>query len=258
MPPLISALCPTYARPPHYLWLLEESVYWFLRQDWPAKELLILNDDPGQVLVCDSPGVRVLNLPVRCPSLGAKYQLLLEAAKGEYAMLWEDDDVSLPHRMRQAAEHLRTEFDFWNPQSSFFQPGATAPVFKNHSHGVCLNASAFRTAKFRGAYPAKRVIDGNPWVAAGHANQDAIADSWAKENLRWNRDTLIGKPELWSFVYRFGVTPCHFSGMATAENAESVWRAHPGGKPGTYFIEPKMRMDYGIECAKVVGDLTPC
>lgn len=246
--PLISALCPTHARAPAYLWMLEECVYWFTQQDWPNKELIIANDDPGQALICKTPGVRVLNYPTRFESLGAKYRAMLEAAKGEYAMCWEDDDVNLPHRMRQAAEHLGSDFDFWNPQSSFYQSGRDGQIHTGHPHGVCMNCSAFRAKAFRGIYPGKAIVNGNVFVASGHVNQDAIADGWAKQNLRWNQATLIAKPKQWSYVYRFGVTGNHFSGQATVENAEQVWRSQMPGVPGVYEIVPRMRLDYVALC----------
>ena len=39
-----SAVLPTYNRPPDQQWLVEEAIESFLRQDYPDKELLVLND----------------------------------------------------------------------------------------------------------------------------------------------------------------------------------------------------------------------
>ena len=54
-PPLVSCIMPTYGRP----LCVAESVALFLAQDYPAKELLIGNDCPGQSLLAELPGVRV-------------------------------------------------------------------------------------------------------------------------------------------------------------------------------------------------------
>jgi cellulose synthase/poly-beta-1,6-N-acetylglucosamine synthase-like glycosyltransferase len=66
---LVSCVCPTYNRPPHYHHLLEEAIESFLRQDYPNKELIVLNDCPGQELICDGPGVRVVNVGERFLSI---------------------------------------------------------------------------------------------------------------------------------------------------------------------------------------------
>jgi len=68
----VSCICATYNRSPQHQWLLEEAVESFLRQDYSEKELIILNDCPGQELVCDAPGVVVINIPRRFHSHGEK------------------------------------------------------------------------------------------------------------------------------------------------------------------------------------------
>jgi len=61
--PLISCICPTYNRLPKYQFLLEESIESFLRQDYPNKESIVLNDTPGQELRCEANGVTIVNVP---------------------------------------------------------------------------------------------------------------------------------------------------------------------------------------------------
>src|SRR5215203_4271785 len=76
--PLVSCICATYNRPPSHQHLIEEAIESFLRQDYPNKELIIVNDAAGQELVCDAPGVRTFNVSERFPNLGEKYNYAVD------------------------------------------------------------------------------------------------------------------------------------------------------------------------------------
>ena len=67
--PLVSCICPTYNRPPSHKYLVEEAIESFLRQTYPNKEMVVVNDCPGQDLLCDAPDVRVVNVPERFPTI---------------------------------------------------------------------------------------------------------------------------------------------------------------------------------------------
>jgi cellulose synthase/poly-beta-1,6-N-acetylglucosamine synthase-like glycosyltransferase len=45
---LVSCVCPTHNRPPHYQYLLEEAVESFLRQDYPNKEMIVSTTAPDK------------------------------------------------------------------------------------------------------------------------------------------------------------------------------------------------------------------
>ena len=77
--PLISCVMPTYGRPNY----VDEAVGMFVQQDYPAKELVILNDCPGQVFHSDRADVRVINYDTRFPTLGEKRNVSIEIAQGE-------------------------------------------------------------------------------------------------------------------------------------------------------------------------------
>lgn len=93
----VSCLCLTHGRP----WLLAEAVESFRRQRLGGltAELLIVNDCPEQVVVCDVPGVVVVNVSKWVPDLSTKTNYALVWASGRYACLWDDDDISLPDRI---------------------------------------------------------------------------------------------------------------------------------------------------------------
>ncbi len=101
--PLVSCIMPTYGRADY----VAESVAMFLAQDYPAKELIILNDCPGQTLSGDFPGVRIVNAPERWTTLGEKRNAAIEFATGEFIAVWDDDDVYLPWRLSFSLERIQ-------------------------------------------------------------------------------------------------------------------------------------------------------
>lgn len=114
--PLVSCIMPTFGRPK----LVPESVAMFLEQDYPHKELIILNDCPGQTYVSDLPGVRVINANERYQSLGTKRNEAIKLAKGPLIAVWDDDDVYLPWRLSYTVEQMRIlqtphyrPYEFW-------------------------------------------------------------------------------------------------------------------------------------------------
>ena len=100
----VSCICLTHGRP----WLLAEAVESFRRQrlgDLTA-ELLIVNDCVEQTLVCDVPGVVVVNVSEHIFDLSAKTNLALSMCNGRCACLWDDDDISLPDRISDGVARM--------------------------------------------------------------------------------------------------------------------------------------------------------
>lgn len=112
--PLVSCIMPTYNRIKESpsgpdATLLEEAIHSFMSQDYPNKELIIINDTPGQVIHLPSSGyenVTVINLQQRLPTLGHKYRKAIELARGRYITPWDDDDIMLPTRLRRCHQHV--------------------------------------------------------------------------------------------------------------------------------------------------------
>jgi glycosyltransferase involved in cell wall biosynthesis len=94
--PLVSCLMPTADRRrfvPHAIDL-------FLRQDYPARELVIVDDgrDAVQDLVPDDPRIRYVRAE-RSPTLGAKRNLACSLARGDLLAHWDDDDWASDARL---------------------------------------------------------------------------------------------------------------------------------------------------------------
>lgn len=145
--PLVSCIMPTFNRR-LFLPLALES---FGRQDYPAKELIVVDDGTDVVrnLVERIPGVRYLRLPARA-SIGEKRNRACETAQGEIIAHWDDDDWYAPNRLRhQVAPLLAGQADLTGlenscllelPAARFWRtrPGLHTRMFAGNVHGGTL------------------------------------------------------------------------------------------------------------------------
>ncbi|MBX2999497.1 MAG: glycosyltransferase family 2 protein [Caldilineaceae bacterium] len=131
--PPVSCLCPTYAR----VDLLEEAIHSFLLQDYPGqKELVIINDYPGQTLEFDHPEVRMVNFPRPFHSVGEKYKAAVGLASHDLLFVWHDDDIYLPHRLRYSVERFDPAIGFFKARRAWFwNDGVLSGPESNTFHG---------------------------------------------------------------------------------------------------------------------------
>ncbi|NVJ23178.1 MULTISPECIES: glycosyltransferase [Myxococcus] len=101
--PTVSCIMPTFNRRQ----FVPLAVRWFLAQDWPERELIIVDDgtQPVEDLLPEDPRIRYVRLERR-HSVGAKRNLACQSARGELIVHWDDDDWSAPHRLRYQATSL--------------------------------------------------------------------------------------------------------------------------------------------------------
>jgi glycosyltransferase involved in cell wall biosynthesis len=115
--PLVSCIMPTYNRRAFVALALRG----FLSQEYPNKELLIVDDgtDPVRDLVEGMPSVHYLRL-TRRGSIGGKRNLACREARGEIIAHWDDDDWYGPERLRyQAAPILSGDADLSGLENSY-------------------------------------------------------------------------------------------------------------------------------------------
>src|SRR3954453_5311680 len=88
-PPLVSCIMPTRNR----RHLVPQAIAYFLRQDYPRTELIVVDDGEESVpdLMPTDPRVRYLRLEQRT-ALGLKRNLAIQASRGELIAHWDDDD----------------------------------------------------------------------------------------------------------------------------------------------------------------------
>lgn len=107
--PLISCIMPTYNRRA----FVPHAIRYFLRQDYPHKELIIIDDgtDAVEDLIPRHDAVRYLRLPQKI-TLGAKLNMACEMANGDIIMNWDDDDWYSPDRISYQASAMTNEQTF--------------------------------------------------------------------------------------------------------------------------------------------------
>src|SRR5689334_3574307 len=115
---LASCIMPTYNRRN----FLPRAIDLFLAQDYPERELIILDDgtDPIQDLVPADPAIRYQRLPERA-SLGAKRNIACRMARGNIVVHWDDDDWYPVDRItRQAAALQQPNADYCGSSQIYF------------------------------------------------------------------------------------------------------------------------------------------
>jgi glycosyltransferase involved in cell wall biosynthesis len=239
--PLISCICPTYNRCPGHQHLLEEAIESFLRQTYPNKELIVLNDCPGQTLTCNAPGVRVVNAPERYRTLGEKLNAAVRLSGGKFIARWDDDDISLPWRLSLSVKQIG-DADYFNAIHYWFLDGNG--FHDDASTGVGHNASLFLRTAFE-------LVGGYPDISCG---QDQSIDQAFLSCSDRVVHTLRGNAELpidaWYYIYRWGVSPAHLSGGPAGSFYEKI-----GTMPvamGSYDLHPQWRSDYTAETRRLL------
>jgi glycosyltransferase involved in cell wall biosynthesis len=101
--PLVSCIMPTANRRRFVQLALDH----FAQQDWPARELIIVDDgdDAVEDLTRGREGVHYLRL-ARRRSIGRKRNLACQEARGQVIAHWDDDDWYAPDRLRRQVEPI--------------------------------------------------------------------------------------------------------------------------------------------------------
>ena len=126
--PLVSCIMPTYNRRA----FVPQSLKHFYAQDYPNKELIIVDDGEDSVaeLVTGLPEILYLRLNKR-HSIGAKRNIACRSARGEIIALWDDDDWYSSDRLRyQVAPILADEADMTGLKETIFADLATGHFWR--------------------------------------------------------------------------------------------------------------------------------
>lgn len=199
--PFVSCLCPTYRRPK----LLENSIACFLAQNYPSdrRELIVL-DDAGELQNQTGEGWQILSIPRRFRSLPEKFNALAGLARGEILVVWEDDDIYLPHHI---SSHVTAIADHMWSKPSKILSDYTGEVKEEEATGR-FHASIAMTRR------AHDMCGGWPLTRRGDFDQQLIA-----------RLNSIGEPgdpciiDRPGYVFRWGSTGA-YHGQAMMEGPD--------------------------------------
>lgn len=146
----IAVVCTTYNRPLQ----LGEMIRCFERQDYPHRELVIL-DDAGQYDSTEGPGWRLVSNKKRFSTLGEKRNAAagLIASDVEALAVWDDDDLYMPWALRASVAALANAV--WSRPSLVLLPQADGSLRQHQTGGLFHSGWAYRRNAFdrAGGYP---------------------------------------------------------------------------------------------------------
>jgi len=268
--PGVSLLTCTYNRFPDHAHLLAECVEGVLRQTYLGPiQLVIFNSCPAQKLTCDISrrdfsaydtkshawraafgprSVKIVNAEERPPCLGACRNAAVEAANYDLLMPADDDDVILAKHVETSVQRLG-DYEYSKPAQVFYLPGnALLPIIE-HPVGYRHHASIFRRSAWERAggtiaraCPGKGAVTWQRGYPPISGDEDAVMD----ESLR-RLGTMAPEPPLnpqdFTYLYRFGCSPVHISGMADHDEHYRLIGKRPI-VAGTFEITPAFRRNY--------------
>jgi glycosyltransferase involved in cell wall biosynthesis len=199
----ISCLMPTFNRFPSLGYLVEESVESFIRQDYEDRELIVCNDTPGHKLVIDHPKVKVFNVDQRFLTLSSKIQFMVDQAQGEALCRWDDDDISLPHRLSLSANKIQDRLE-WRSTNYFYDTGPLREVDRAGNTHIMSLWRREVLQHMGGQYPA----------GLSGSEDQAFNRALAKANLG-SEERLASKDIF--YLYRWNTGSSHLSGIANYE-----------------------------------------
>ena len=147
----IAAVCCTYLRPKHLGWLIK----CFLEQDYPDRELVIL-DDAGQYEGQRGDRWELVSVNRRFRSLGEKRNAAVAMTSPDVDALavWDDDDLYLPWALSASAAAL--EAAPWSRPSLVLHQQADGKLKQHRTGGLFHGGWAYTRAAFTraGGYPS--------------------------------------------------------------------------------------------------------
>jgi O-antigen biosynthesis protein len=206
--PLVSCIMPTYNRRK----FVPQALHYFLRQEYPNCELIILDDGTDAIgdLIPADERIRYIRLHEKT-TVGAKRNLACEQARGEIIAHWDDDDWHAPQRLLYQIEALlRESADICGVNSLLFydmEGGHAWQYVYPRSQRTWLSGSTL-------CY--KRTF----WASNRFANIDVGEDSRFVSSNRRQRMTTLGDT-----TFHIGII--HKQNVSPKNTRGSYWRSYP-------------------------------
>lgn len=230
MLPLISCVCPTFGKTKH----LNEAVESFHRQAYPNKELIIFNNYPSMDIVYDHPEVRVINYKKDIYSIGACRNEGNKYARGEYICTWDDDDISLPHRLEVQLQGL---LYYANRGGTEFGAASIINAWYSEANVIVKHIEKFMSSSLiQTQYVLK-----NTYPPVDSDDQYMYYKMIHEGNM-----VYINSPEP-QYIYRWATDTYHVSGkdlLPKEQRANMMMWADASGLPSTFPLTPYWERDY--------------
>ncbi len=226
----VSCLMLTYNKFPNGELVVAEAIESFLRQTHDNKELIIVNDTPEQSikLHADYDNIKLINLPYRARSLGEKCNIAAAMATGDYLMRWDDDDISLPWRIKLTLSKIGTA-GYWKPSHSWFMRSRlNLTLMCGYMGACCISRKTFDK------------IQGYPFIGVGE-------DQAIEKKVAAAGDLLVVGATTAAeafYIYRWDGTTAHVSGVGDA--GYELFGMKPI-QSGSFEVRPRWAMDYENE-----------
>jgi glycosyltransferase involved in cell wall biosynthesis len=169
--PAVSCLMPTYNRRS----FAAQAIRYFLQQDYPHRELVILDDGEDcieDLVPAGDPSIRYLRLDERA-TIGRKRQLACEVADGEVLVQWDDDDWYGPTRLsRQVAPLAAGTADITGILKGYLMD---LPSFRFYTGGPPLHEGNLHTWIVAGTLAFTR----SAWLSTGGYPNSSIGEEVA-------------------------------------------------------------------------------
>lgn len=100
--------------------LVEEAIFSFLMQDYAGiKELVILNDDDGQLLEISHPEIKIFNVQQCLRSEVERRNTAVSLCSHHLIFMWDAEDIYLPHRLSFSVKHFDENIGFFKMDEAF-------------------------------------------------------------------------------------------------------------------------------------------
>jgi len=239
----ISCVCLTYSKNKE----LEEAIESFLRQTYQGKkELVIINDCDDQFLEFNHPEVFILNSSRRFNSIGEKRNISVSLSKYDYIAVWDDDDISLPHRLEFCANKIKeNNFNYYKFNDAWFY--SKIDKIKRKTTNAFHGCSIFSKDLFRKTNGYGFINSGQDSFLEGQFMKIKKDQNFniLIENCELNKDLKLN--DIY-YIYRWGGMPCHLSVQNGKKNQleiiEKELKKRKDRKTGIIKLVPRWEEDY--------------
>jgi len=234
--PLVSCLCCSYGR----ILLLEEAIKCYLDQDYPNKELIILNDKPDVILrLPKQDDVRIFNNPTRFNSLGEKrnYIKTLASKNTEYFCVFDDDDLYMPYRIKESVEAMESH--------------------KGYDIGKAINAIiSTNNVDYK---VANNLFHSQAIITKEYMNKTSYPNISVGEDREFEKNAKILNIDVGFFshyIYRWGNTH-HVSGLRDEKESWNKSINYYKDITGEIILKPRFQRDYWKEVRDYLVKINP-